>query len=40
MNAGWMGAGTGGGDGVSVGMGADRKERLCLSMEFGSCESC
>lgn len=30
MRAAWMGAGTGGGDGVSGEMGADRKERLYL----------
>lgn len=35
MSSGWMGAGAGGGDGVSVEMGADRKERLHLCLEFG-----
>lgn len=35
MSTGWMGAGTGGGDGVSGEMGADRKERLYLCLEFG-----
>lgn len=35
MSAGWMGAGTGGGDGVSGEMGADREERLYLCLEFG-----
>lgn len=34
MSPGWMGAGTGGGDGVSSAMGADRKERLYLCLEF------
>lgn len=35
MNTGWKGAGTGRGDGVSSEMGADRKERLYLCLEFG-----
>lgn len=34
MNTHWMGAGAGGGDGVSSEMEADRKERLYLCLEF------
>ena len=35
MNTSWMGASAGGGEGVSGEMGADRKERLYLCLEFG-----
>lgn len=35
MKAGCIGASTGREDGVSIEMGADRKERLYLCLEFG-----
>lgn len=34
MSVGWMGPGAAGGDGVNGEMGADRKERLYLCLEF------